>query len=157
MYSRAPPCSNTNCVGSRASCGTGTGVIVAPGGGYHALSINSEGFDVAHWLAARGVAFIYLSDDTFTLSRRRVQAVCREILARELDVTWVAISRVDAVDAETLGMMRRAGCIQISYGVESGAEEIRRMTDAEFQDIYGEEAVRIETGRDLSKTAGRYF
>jgi phosphonate transport system ATP-binding protein len=29
-------------------------------------------------------------------------------------------------------------------------EEIRRMTDEEFQDIYGEEAVRIETGRSIS-------
>lgn len=29
-------------------------------------------------------------------------------------------------------------------------EEIRRMTDEEFQNIYGEEAVRIETGRSIS-------
>ena len=29
-------------------------------------------------------------------------------------------------------------------------EEIRGMTDEEFQDIYGEEAVRIETGRSIS-------
>lgn len=29
-------------------------------------------------------------------------------------------------------------------------EDIRRMTDEEFQDIYGEEAVRIETGRSIS-------
>jgi tetratricopeptide (TPR) repeat protein len=33
---------------------------------------------------------------------------------------------VDAVDEEVLAWMRRAGCIQISYGVESGSEEIRR-------------------------------
>lgn len=34
----------------------GTSVIVAPGGAFHALSIDSEGFDVARWLAARGVS-----------------------------------------------------------------------------------------------------
>ena len=28
--------------------------------------------------------------------------------------------------------------------------QIRSMTDEEFQDIYGEEAVRIETGRSIS-------
>ena len=38
----------------------GTAVIVAPGGGFHGLSINSEGFDVARWLAARGVAAFVL-------------------------------------------------------------------------------------------------
>jgi acetyl esterase/lipase len=40
--------------------GSGTAVIVAPGGGYHALSINSEGFEVARWLAERGVAAFVL-------------------------------------------------------------------------------------------------
>jgi acetyl esterase/lipase len=35
---------------------TGAGVIVAPGGGFFALSIDEEGNDVARWLAARGVA-----------------------------------------------------------------------------------------------------
>jgi tetratricopeptide (TPR) repeat protein len=34
---------------------------------------------------------------------------------------------VDYVDEEMLGWMRRAGCTQISYGVESGSREIRRI------------------------------
>jgi acetyl esterase/lipase len=37
----------------------GTAVIVAPGGGFHFLSIETEGNQVAEWLAARGVtAFV---------------------------------------------------------------------------------------------------
>src|SRR5215475_7803275 len=37
----------------------GTAIIVAPGGGFMALSINSEGNDVAKYLAAKGVtAFV---------------------------------------------------------------------------------------------------
>ncbi len=40
--------------------GSGAAVIVAPGGGYHALSIESEGFAVARWLAERGVAAFVL-------------------------------------------------------------------------------------------------
>ena len=40
--------------------GCGTALIVAPGGGFHGLSINSEGYDVARWLAARGVASFVL-------------------------------------------------------------------------------------------------
>ncbi|HZU26325.1 MAG TPA: alpha/beta hydrolase [Bryobacteraceae bacterium] len=36
-----------------------TGIVICPGGGFMALSIKSEGTDVAHWLAARGVtAFV---------------------------------------------------------------------------------------------------
>ena len=37
----------------------GTAVIIAPGGGYYALSIKKEGREVAQWLAARGLtAFV---------------------------------------------------------------------------------------------------
>jgi acetyl esterase/lipase len=43
----------------RASA-NGTAVIVCPGGGFHALSINSEGIDVAKWLNAKGVAAFVL-------------------------------------------------------------------------------------------------
>lgn len=39
---------------------TGTAVIIAPGGGFVGLSINSEGHDVAKWLVARGFAAIVL-------------------------------------------------------------------------------------------------
>lgn len=42
------------------STATGTAVIIAPGGGFVWLSIDSEGYDVAKWLAARGIAGIVL-------------------------------------------------------------------------------------------------
>ncbi len=77
-------------------------------------------------LHEKGVNFFYVSDDTFTVNKRRVIDICREIVSRELRITWAAISRVDAVNAEVLSWMRRAGCIQISYGVESGSPRIRR-------------------------------
>jgi tetratricopeptide (TPR) repeat protein len=47
------------------------------------------------------------------------------ILEKALDITWYAISRADYIDGEMLYWMRKAGCIQISYGVESGSKEIR--------------------------------
>ena len=87
----------------------------------------------------RGQRYFFFSDDTFTLSRTRVMALCREILDRGLDITWQAISKVNIVDAETLGWMRRAGCIQISYGVESGSEEIRALL---CKDIHREQVRR---------------
>lgn len=39
---------------------TGTAVVIAPGGAFHALSINSEGFDVARWLVRKGVTCFVL-------------------------------------------------------------------------------------------------
>jgi enterochelin esterase-like enzyme/acetyl esterase/lipase len=42
------------------SVANGTAVVIAPGGGYHTLSINSEGNDVAKWLNNKGVTCFVL-------------------------------------------------------------------------------------------------
>ncbi len=76
-------------------------------------------------LYRRGVRFFYVSDDTFTLKKDRVIRICEEILKRKLEITWQAISRVDCIDEDIVYWMRRAGCLQISFGVESGSEKIR--------------------------------
>jgi acetyl esterase/lipase len=39
---------------------TGTGVIIAPGGGFVALAVSQEGEDVARWLQERGIAAFVL-------------------------------------------------------------------------------------------------
>jgi len=38
----------------------GTAVVICPGGGFYALSINSEGYDVAKWLVKKGVTCFVL-------------------------------------------------------------------------------------------------
>jgi acetyl esterase/lipase/lysophospholipase L1-like esterase len=43
-----------------ASSANGTAVIIAPGGAFHILSIESEGIDVAKWLNTKGVAAFVL-------------------------------------------------------------------------------------------------
>ncbi len=78
-------------------------------------------------LSRKGISFFYFSDDTFTIKKNRVIEICKKILERDLRITWVAISRVNIVDEEILYWMRRSGCIQISYGVESGSETIRNL------------------------------
>ncbi len=77
-------------------------------------------------LHAKGVNFFHISDDTFTLRRDYVLEVCQRIREQSLPVCWAAIARADQVDAELLRAMRLAGCVQISYGVESGSEPIRK-------------------------------
>lgn len=78
-------------------------------------------------LYGKGVTHFFFCDDTFTLRRDLVIEVCRRIIARRLPITWVAISRVTHVDAEVLKWMRKAGCTQISYGIESGSRKIRKI------------------------------
>ncbi len=96
-------------------------------------------------LAGKGVGFFYVSDDTFTLKPERVVDICRRIVDRGLQVNWAAISRLDRIDEEMLAWMRRAGCIQISYGVEHGSPEIRRRLGKRFTDGQIESAFSMTT------------
>ncbi len=77
-------------------------------------------------LVERGITHFFVSDDTFTMDKTRVIQVCRLIIEQGLPITWVAISRADFIDSEILLWMRRAGCTQISFGVESGSADIRK-------------------------------
>jgi len=77
-------------------------------------------------LAQKGVTHFYISDDTFTMDRERVIDFCKILIAADPHITWNAISRVDYIDKELLFWMRRAGCLQISFGVESGAQKIKK-------------------------------
>ena len=78
-------------------------------------------------LYQKDITFFYISDDTFTMRKDRVVEICKKIIEKDLKITWFAISRVNFVDEEMLYWMRKAGCVQISYGVESGSEEIRKV------------------------------
>ncbi|MEA3415360.1 MAG: radical SAM protein [Thermodesulfobacteriota bacterium] len=78
-------------------------------------------------LNKKGVTFFYVSDDTFTYKKNLVIEICKKILERNLKIVWAAISRVNYISEEILYWMRKAGCIQISFGVESGSEKIRNL------------------------------
>ena len=107
------------------------------------VRFHSAGYfvDQIEHLYRNGVRSFYFSDDTFTVNRRRVVDICKKIIEKKLDITWTAISRVDYVNNEILYWMRKAGCIQISYGVESGSEKIRnflqkRITHAQIRNAF---------------------
>jgi radical SAM superfamily enzyme YgiQ (UPF0313 family) len=67
---------------------------------------------------------IEFSDDLFTLNMKRTETICDEIKRRGLDISWACSSRVDTVSRSLLRKMKRAGCILIYYGVESGSQRV---------------------------------
>ncbi len=71
-----------------------------------------------------GIKDFLFYDDTFTVSRKRVLAICEEILQRRLKIRWDVRTRVDLVDEEMLRMLKKAGCLAIHYGVEAGNDKI---------------------------------
>lgn len=64
-------------------------------------------------LNRKGISFFYFSDDTFTFDPTLVQEICQKIIEKQLNISWVAIARVNHIRSDILTWMRLAGCIQI--------------------------------------------
>jgi radical SAM superfamily enzyme YgiQ (UPF0313 family) len=71
-----------------------------------------------------GVQHVHMYADLFTVQREQVVELCRRVIEADLKLTWTCNSRVDYVDEEMLGLMGRAGCMLIAWGLESGNESI---------------------------------
>jgi radical SAM superfamily enzyme YgiQ (UPF0313 family) len=48
------------------------------------------------------------------------------MIGEKIGIKWTCNSRVDYVDEEMLSLMGKAGCRLISWGIESGNEQILR-------------------------------
>ena len=86
----------------------GTGIVICPGGGFHALSIDSEGTDVARWLAARGVTCFVLK---YRLARCETVDPAGEMAAKsgpDFEAAVQAVVALGVADAQAaLAYVRR--------------------------------------------------
>jgi len=69
--------------------------------------------------------------DTLTANKDFLVSLCRGLIKSGLNkkIKWTCESRVDTVDKESLKAMKRAGCWEISYGVESGVKKLLNIVD----------------------------
>jgi anaerobic magnesium-protoporphyrin IX monomethyl ester cyclase len=71
-----------------------------------------------------GINNIHMYSDLFTVSRDQVVELCQRMIDEKINIHWTSNSRVDFVDEEMLQLMGKAGCRLISWGIESGNEQI---------------------------------
>jgi anaerobic magnesium-protoporphyrin IX monomethyl ester cyclase len=75
-------------------------------------------------LKKHGINNIHMYADLFTVNRDQVVELCQLMIAEKINIRWTCNSRVDYVDEEMLNLMAQAGCWLISWGIESGNEQI---------------------------------
>ncbi len=94
------------------------------GATYRALSPDNVVRELKHLIGTYGIKEYRFYDDDFTLNVNRASEICDEIIRQGIKLDWSCTTRVDLVNDELLGKMKRAGCYTISYGVESGDPEV---------------------------------
>jgi anaerobic magnesium-protoporphyrin IX monomethyl ester cyclase len=114
-------------------------------------SVNSI-VDEVEEIAALGYDRVWFADDCFTLNRNHLLDVCNEIVRRGVKVGWECLSRVDTMDAEVAEGMKRAGCIGVFFGIESGNDSVlslmkKRITTSQAQSaVYAAKAAGLKVG-----------
>jgi anaerobic magnesium-protoporphyrin IX monomethyl ester cyclase len=73
-----------------------------------------------------GIRHVFFYDDLFTFDRKRVAEFCDLKAKKGLKVTYNCIARLEHVDEELLGLLKRSGCWQVNFGIESGDPEVLR-------------------------------
>ena len=76
-----------------------------------------------------GIREFSFEDDTFITFKNRLVDICEQLIPLKLDIAWSCLGRVNHISVENLGLMRRAGCWQISFGIESGSQEILNLVN----------------------------
>ncbi len=89
------------------------------------------------------ISDIGFTDDTFMLNKRRANDIADEIKARDLDLSFVASSRVDRVNRSLLQNLKSSGMNTIYYGVESGSQRILDLMEKNITLKNAEDAVKI--------------
>ncbi len=79
---------------------------------------------IDHLVKQYGARDIMFYDDNFLLDRKRVNTICDEILRRKYNITWSCLARTDVTPKDFYATIRKAGCWQIAYGIESGDQTI---------------------------------
>jgi len=74
-----------------------------------------------------GIRFFYLWGDTVTLNAKTFSVFCEALIARNLDIRWLANARADnLVDLEFVKRLERSGCWMLSMGIESESDAVRK-------------------------------
>jgi len=80
--------------------------------------------EIEHLATKYGIKDLQIFDDTFSLIPSRVEKICKGIIEKKLDIGWNCMTRVDKITPELLALMKKAGCYEIGFGIESGSDRI---------------------------------
>lgn len=115
--------------------------------------------DEMEHLARQGVNICSFQDDSFSANRRFMQSLCEELIARKSKMPWMARVRVDELNYDLLVLMKKAGCVMLGIGVESGSERIIKAMHKQAADRSWHDLCRQIFGwtRDLGIGTNAYY
>jgi radical SAM superfamily enzyme YgiQ (UPF0313 family) len=115
---------------------------------FHVRPANAVADEIAALKNTYGAEHLWFGDDIFALDRRWTRQFASEIERRNCLLPFKIQARADLMGPETVDALKRAGCVEVWMGVESGSQKV---LDAMDKGLLVEEVV---TATDRLRTAG---
>lgn len=108
--------------------------------------------EIQHWVERAGATNFPFQDLTAIIKKEWVVAFCRELIRRDLRITWQMPTgtRCDVVDAEVADLLARSGGRSLSFAPESGSERTRQLIKKKMKTESLMRAVRAATDAGLN-------
>jgi hypothetical protein len=112
----------------------------------------------AEMTAALDLGFerFFISDNLFTSRREYCLSLCDMIKSERIAdrCSWVCMTRVEFVDPELLRAMRKAGCVNVAFGVETASvNQWKTLRKGRFSEEAVQSAFRLTREAGIGTTA----
>lgn len=87
--------------------------------------------EIKHLITTYNIKGLYFAEDMFLSNKKRALELCQLLIKENLnkEIKWCAQLKTNIVDQEFLEELKKAGCIQIEYGFESGSDRTLKLMD----------------------------
>jgi len=80
--------------------------------------------EIRYLVEEKKVKSLYFWDDNFPVDKQRAITICQGIIDNGWSLQWACSSHVTMLNLEILTKMKKSGCRNIDFGVESGSDRI---------------------------------
>jgi radical SAM superfamily enzyme YgiQ (UPF0313 family) len=88
-----------------------------------------------------GMTTVMFRDPIFSLKMKRVEEICELILEQGLRFSWICETHPRFLTPELIGLMRRAGCVSVKLGIESGSVEVMKLSHRALPELARQEEI----------------
>ncbi len=88
--------------------------------------------EIKYRYAKWGVQKYYISDDNFNLPPKRTLELCKQMQELPFRIQWICEAQLSTFSELILEEMKKAGCVRVKLGVESGSERVLKLMNKPF-------------------------
>jgi anaerobic magnesium-protoporphyrin IX monomethyl ester cyclase len=115
---------------------------------FHVRPAEAVADEIVELRNLHGAEHLWFGDDVFALNHHWAQQFAHEMEKRKCIVPFKIQSRADLMTRETVDALKRAGCVEVWMGVESGSQKVLDAMDK------GLLVAEVETAREYLRIVG---